>query len=338
MAWSRPWLLSAILLALSSSAQAQSTRTSAADLHPWVRMRIDPCIDASTDEVRRITAVELAAVLVDTTTAEQDVTQVTVGCSGGLVTLRVDDPITGKSIRRSVDLRDADSSARARLVALAVAELVYTSWSELALNPTPEVPASGSQASQRAVEAARRAVMRRLPRNLNPPQPLRLLGVTSRRAFFSQEGALWGGGLRLADDPFPWIGWSFDALVEHGVIRADVGTVSLDTFTIGGSILVHQQWSVLAMRAGLGIRGGVARMQGDPDRTSVAQGKSAAAPWGWPLGVFAFSVIPFRPLVLEVAAEAGYVVLPLGASSGPVREVTLDGGWWGLQFGMGMTL
>src|SRR4029077_7676204 len=77
---------------------------------------------------------------------------------GDSASLRVLDPTTGKSVERSVALAQAAPTARARLLALAIAELVAASWSELESNPQPKAPPAEPLAPVEAREAARRVV------------------------------------------------------------------------------------------------------------------------------------------------------------------------------------
>ncbi|MBI5531428.1 MAG: hypothetical protein HY898_01855 [Deltaproteobacteria bacterium] len=329
----------AAAVALVLAAACTSASALAGETHPLVQLTVDPCADVAAADVRRIAAIELGALLVPEGVAPApDTTRVFVACVQGLIELRVDDPITGKSLQRQIDVREAAKPTRARLVALAAAELVYTSWTELATNPTPEVAPAGARPPVEVVQNMRDQVRRKIPVKLSPAQPLRVLGIVSRRSFLSQGGVLWGGGLRVADDPFQLVGWSADAVIEHGSVAATIGEVNIDTATLGGSLVLHREVSVLSMRAGLGLRFGVARMMGKPYSSQLAEGKSVVAPWGWPLGVLALSITPIRPLVLEVQGEAGYVVLPLGGQVGGVQEITLQGAWAGVQLGIGMFL
>ncbi len=244
--------------------------------------------------------------------------------------------MTGKSLARSIDMRDAVASTRARLIAIAISELVFASWTELAVNPDPKVPPTGARASWEAIQSARQSA-RKECRILNPPQRLRMIGLASGRRFFSKAGTLWAGGLRLADDPFPAVGWDVDLLVEHGSVAVSLGHVRIDTITVGAAIVAHHEWSIVSMRAGAGLRIGAATMTGEPS-SPLRNGRSVVSPWGWPLRVLALSVTPIRPLVLELQGEAGYVVLPLGGSVGGGDEITLSGAWAAVQFGAGMFL
>src|SRR5262249_57015189 len=105
---------------------------------------VDPCVDAPAGQVRRLLAIDLGALLVDPEIPVAGATRASVGCDGTLTLLRVDDPVTGKSLTREVDIASSPPNARARLVALAVSELISASWTELATNPTPAVSPAGT--------------------------------------------------------------------------------------------------------------------------------------------------------------------------------------------------
>lgn len=268
-----------------------------------------------------------------------EVTEASVSCEGQHVWLRVDDPMTGKSLTRVVDLSDDPVSARARLVALAVAELVVASWTELATNPTPQVAPAGPRPSERAVEAAREVVRAKLPKQLDPQlHEMRLLAVGSRRSFFSEPTALWGAGVRVGRDQFSLAGWTVDMLAEHGELDVTQGRVTMDTFTLGGSLYLYRRWAWLTFQLGFGIRVGMARLSGRPDEGSGVQAQSGIAPWGWPTATAGIRIEPIGPLVIEAAGETGYVVLPMSGTVDDRREILVDGLWLGAQLGVGLVL
>src|SRR6185503_4084518 len=94
-----------------------------ADRHPEVTLQIDGCDTDS--EIRRIVAIELDTNVI--ATADADRTRATVTCQGSLAVLRIENPTNHESLSRTIDLESAMPKARARLVALAVVELIATS-------------------------------------------------------------------------------------------------------------------------------------------------------------------------------------------------------------------
>ena len=148
--------------ALLALAPRHANAQAGAIAHPSVSLEVDPCVQADVAEVRRIVGIELGALLEDrepaggaaTTKGASDTTRVTVACAGPLVELRVDDPLTGKGLTRPIDLSTSSATARSRLLAIAIAELVAASWTELESNPHPRVVPAGPPASTAAREAA----------------------------------------------------------------------------------------------------------------------------------------------------------------------------------------
>ena len=92
-----------------------------------VAIRVVGCEPELSREAQRILAIELRATLVDAA-AGGTVTRATVACDHDVANISVSDPTAGKSVERAVAFADAPVQARARLLALAVAELVVASW------------------------------------------------------------------------------------------------------------------------------------------------------------------------------------------------------------------
>src|SRR5688572_3766702 len=110
---------------------------------PTVTLRIHPCAAVPGAEVRRLAGMELGTLFADEDAAATSPMDVQVECEADLITLRVNDQITGKQLIRSITLAEAPPNARGRILALAVVELIQASWSELETNPSPKVPPAG---------------------------------------------------------------------------------------------------------------------------------------------------------------------------------------------------
>jgi len=281
---------------------------------------------------------ELGALLTDES-AEREVTEVSVSCERQYVWLRVDDPVTGKALTRVVDLSSDPVSARARLVALAVAELVVASWTELVTNPEPQVSPAGPRPPARVVAAARKVVDKRVPKQMKPHVgETRLLAVAARRSFPSDDTLLWGGGVRIGCDQFSSVGWTADLLAEHGRTEVSLGRVKMDTFTAGGTLYLYRRWAWATFHLGVGLRIGMARLAGETDQAVSATAESGIAPWGWPTATAGLRFEPYGPLIFEAAGESGYIVLPMSGTVEGRRELTVDGLWIGAQLGVGLLL
>jgi hypothetical protein len=124
-----------------------------------VRLTVEHCETLDARAVQRIFSADLGTT--PTTKSGPEVTEVTVTCEGEHVAVRVVDPISRKTLRRTFDPRSFGKEAQSRIIAIAASELVLASWAELAANPTPQVPAEGPAPSPAALETARAAVRKR---------------------------------------------------------------------------------------------------------------------------------------------------------------------------------
>ena len=300
-----------------------------------------------------------------------DVTRIIIECTGPRAVLRVGDPLSRKVVQRTIDLSTSEPKARGRLLALATAELVVASWTELETNPKPRVEPAGPPPPAKVRDAARQVVKQRTqrqvaraaaapvsPAELPPaeePRPertavspyderwpdphnwgidepardraFRVMAVASARSFFTHSGALWGGGLRFAEERFKTVGWSLDALFESGDVRTSDAPFQVYTATVGGGINIYKRWNFFAARAGAGVRMGLASAQNTDLRTTASSGLT---PWGWPLASLGLSSYTGRAVV-ELLGEGGYVVLPVAGGT-PV----LRGPWFSVQLAVGV--
>jgi hypothetical protein len=128
---------------------------------PAVHLSVENCDSLDEPSIRRILSADLGS----PTTVEvgPEVTEVAIACEAERVVIRVKDPLSRKTLRRSFDPRSFGNKAQSRIVAIAASELVLASWAELEANPAPKVPAEGEPVQAEAVERARDAVRARTP-------------------------------------------------------------------------------------------------------------------------------------------------------------------------------
>jgi hypothetical protein len=172
---------------------------------------------------------------------------------------------------------------------------------------------------------------RRTPRARKHDRQFRILAVVSTRTFFASDGMLWGGGVRVGEEPLTSVGWTLDALYEAGDVGALQSRYHLQTATLGGALYLYRRWSAGTARVGAGLRTGVTRSE---TTGSGGSGTATAAPWGWPMVALSLSVRPTRSVVFEVGAEGGYVAMPVSAGGGD-RDAAIRGAWFGGQLGIG---
>jgi hypothetical protein len=341
----------------------------AAPSGPPVHMLVRECEGVVETEVERVIAAELGAETGADDQA-QDPTWIVARCTGNRVIIEVSDGISRKTLRRSFDLGAAPLGTRGRLIAVAASELVLAGWAELAIRPKLRVEPEGDPPSEGRVRAAieRAQQVRATASNeqwpkepapeaatasdqpsepplardraerrgnwfsLQPPERrmFRIVPLASLRSFVGHDGALWGGGLRLGEERLVSTGWALDALVESGRIDA----FHIDNYTVGGELYLYVSSPYAALRAGAGLRAGLATSS--PSAPSEAMPLQEAtrtpAPWGWPMLTLSATLGTKGGPVLEVSGEAGYVALPV--TSGRYGQ-SIRGPWFALQAGIG---
>ena len=296
--------------------------------HPLVGLELDPCLPVHAMQVRRIVGIELDAELAEA--AGPDITRARAGCDGDLAQLRVDDPLTGKSLERSIDLAALDPKARSRLLALAIAELVSASWTELAIEPP--VPPVNAQASPEAKEVVRKRVE---AAGLRWPGT-RLVAMGSARA--SPTRPNWGGSLALIFEAGPRFGGEIDAAGFYGVTGTPIGSVVVTELGFGASLFAHAEWTHFGGRVGLGVRGGPVWLTGVPYSPTAVTGGSVSGLWGGPFATAGLSVPLASRFTLELAGELGFVTRPVVGLVSDAAPVSSDGPWGTVSAGIGWGL
>ncbi len=342
-----------VVASLFGAALALVTRSALA-APPPVHLEVEACDSLDAGSIRRIFAADLGTPL--TPELGPDVTEVDIGCEGDHVVVRVKDPLSRKTVRRSFDPKSFGNQGQSRLIAIAASELVLASWAELAANPNPKVLGEGEPAKPETVQTARGVVESRAPKNQPPATPPaenpfagesleaeaskaskdstsagegarseanaptvvhRVTAVISLRSFVRGDGTLYGGGARYGQDRDGVISWAADALVEGGNLSGHEVTST----TLGGWVAFYLHRGPATFRIGGGLRAGV---------LSFADGSSLAA-WGWPMLVTSLS-LRTGPLVLDIGGESGLVNLLLHQSQ------QLRGVWVSGQAGLGLVL
>jgi hypothetical protein len=301
-------------------------------LHPLVHLEIDSCVEVDQAEARRVLGIELGALLTDEGPAP-DRTHVGVGCDEAGVRLTVDDPTTSKSLVRTIDLGSAAAKARARLLALAIAELITASWTELRIHPAPVVKPVGPRAPPEAKQAVLAAMTVQSERSLL--LRLRVMARGGGMAFFSGTGVLGGAGVLVGQDFKPSVGWQSDVQALHATTGTSLGAVSTDVIALGAALVVHYTWRRMGVRGGVGLRGGAVRMAGEGMGEEI-RANSLWGPFGGVMGTLSLGVAATRRLALEVGIEGGYVLVPVAGLVDGRRAVAIEGGWVGFHAGVGI--
>jgi hypothetical protein len=284
---------------------------------------LEGCPQVPRAPVEKIVELELRASVVP---EREAVTRVTASCDGDNASLRVDDPLTSKSLTRLVDLKAAGANGQARLLALSIIELVCSSWTELEASP-PAGTATGSDARE-ALSAVRTLRGRR-------SVSVGALGVV--RAIFSGTGTLGGAGLRIVPELPHHLALPIELAYERGTSAFDIGEVVSDVADVAVALAWRHDGKHLGLRLGGGLRGGAVHFSGRPSDPSV-RGGSFWAPWVGPDLVVAGVWRPSRRLAFDLGLDGGWAFAPTAARVGGVNAVQLSGPFIGVALAIALTV
>jgi hypothetical protein len=288
---------------------------------PRVSIALVGCDAGLAREAQRIAAIELRATLVDAT-PDGATTQITATCDATLADLRVADPTTGKSVERRVALAQAAPTARARLLALAIAELVVASWSELESNPEPKAPSADPLAPVAAREAARGVIV---------PRPFELGAVADAHVLASGD-LIFGGGVRTALWNSPPIFLRVDVLAHHAQLARPSGTIALTMPSLSIALGVSGAGEWLRPRISLGARAGYAWMSGVAASAGTTGLREQGA-WLGPELALELLAWPHARVHPVLALSVGANVIGVRGTVTGGRDVVATGFWGGLGVG-----
>lgn len=312
-----------------------------------VQLILHPCLEVDPTEVRRLLRVELdAELLLPSEPVPSSAPRAAVTCEERMVRIQIEDPITGKSLGRRLPLETAAVATRARLLALALAELLLASWAELAfdsaaapLPPAPPLaPAGGLQAELTQVQA-RQAASEQVRRHTHRPAAVQL-GLQAAVLSFPGEGgpALFGATLRVAGSLRYRLHWQLDVHGHYGPRAADAGSLSVALF--GGALALHYEQPLGAwrLRAGGGGRLAAAWLRGQPSNATQVQGLSLWGPVAGPMLRFSAARTLPRSLNVELELEGGYAPIAVRGNVDGVRALAIEGPWVGIALGVNRIL
>lgn len=321
----RAGALAVALLSFPTAAHGQTEPESLA-----VSLSIDACVDVDTAEVRRLFGIELGTSVPDAVqTDDPDATQVQVTCDGELVSLKVQDPLTGKSLTRRISLGD---KGRERLLALAVMELLVASWIELEATPDPKVEPADKRAQDDARRSARQIAKRRLPpSNGHWRTTTSVLGGVA----LASPGVQGGGGVRVEFDAPNGYGWGADIIVQRMTDQLALGDVEVSSIGGGLSVHAHRTWGALRFRGAVGARVGATTMTGKPSESGV-EGGSFTGRFAGPFARLTVGVEALKHVSVELSAEPGYHLLPVRGTVDGVEETEVEGPWLAANLAVGV--
>lgn len=309
---------------------------------PQLELRVDSCADVNVAEVGRIVAVELRVAIVAGGEVLPTTTQVAVGCRGpfyqvrvdepdtaevvvdavvqrGYLEIRVDDPITGKTLQRLVDVESEPDQSRARLIGIAISELTRASWIELLANPAPKV----APVEKVTTPSLQRAVVERarptLTTSLAPGCGFIMYGRGLDTSMVGCGVATRVGGAN----------WHMSAMADvmagdHDVALGRVDTTMASAFGGAGG---HVGFGPLVLAGDVGWRMAYLTIAGDASPAFPVVGSALRGAWGGPAARFALDAVINRWLALRASVEFGYALLgPRGTAL--AEDVVDSQGLW----------
>ena len=299
---------------------------------PELSLDIDPCVPVQADRVLAQTALELDVPVVSAAAARPNATRVQVRCVESHLQLRVADPITGKHLERTLALTTDEVDVAGRMVALAVSELVLTSWMEL----TMRAPQPATTGFSPPSPEARRVAQERAELRTQPVARVRYVQALGQIVGpFQRVGAGFGGGLRLGwTSNQAWLGGDWDLVASRADADEPAGTIRVSTWSTGlrGAFRLHLDrfW----FDAGPGVRAGLARLDGSPSDSARTRGVTLAGTWAGPV-VYLGGGVRLWHCVISVGAEAGYVLRSVSGQIEGGSPVSIDGPWVAGSVGLG---
>lgn len=327
-------------------------RAQGAAIH--VPVDIDPCVPIEPVKFEYLLGIELSAEA-SPGAQGQSAARVTLQCDEGAIAITVRDAVTRKELTRRVELDRVDPSARTRLMALTVAELVLASWMELRMEPRPVIEPVGPPPTAAAVARVEQVVE---PQVKSPVPPLRLGASVGAFAFLSAIAPIPGLVLHLTQ-PLSRA-WALHMTLQGGYgilpgkLEVDAGSqpgaapLDIRLRSSAAALLLAarftQRVGPFDLWAALGGLIGFAYLVGDVPAGSDLVSQRAFAPWAGPALQLALALPASENLRLFLQLEAGLLVLGARAKVNDERgpdhpEVAeLRGGWVGAHLGFDVAL
>jgi hypothetical protein len=299
-----------------------------------VHVETSECQGTLLEQIVPLLRVEIGPQIVDAPTDGASC-RVVVECSGDQVALSATAPERPPGLQR-IDLASSPPGVRARIVALAIAELVR----DLLLVAPAETPRGGALRVDRAPgsegpERDRPAVS---PRADDGAAARRTeIGAYAQAIAFASDGRwLAGGGIHFEHARgFACVG--LDARMATGTEQNDLGTASFSLADLSPWVAWRSVVGRTVVRLGAGYALGVARINGraNGDRAVAA---TVSGPYTAPFGLAALSYGLSEALNVEARGQAGWVTSPVVGLVDGGADIRLEGGWASMQIGMALAL
>lgn len=326
---------------------------------PRIRLSLHRCLHLQEDKVQALVGVELKGNVSAPTAAVEGRVSVEVRCVKGGALVEVFDEEGALVASRTVRLAAYGASSRPRLLAMTIAEMVDAVWdtppSEPGPGPAPSLSVPGAPEpsslpgflaatpSDPAADGARPAgevhagldvELPKAPKKA-PQERLYDLSVRVTTRKFAQGPFEFGGSLRGAVAFTRFLVAEADFCLERGEAATELGNVSGTTYSLAAWTGIRLDLEPVELRGGVGLRGGVASLTGSPGPGV----KAGAVTGGWAGPMVALGVRWLvSDVILEVGGDAGVNLTPVRGLVAGGNEVSIAGGWFGVQLGVGYRL
>jgi hypothetical protein len=262
--------------------------------------------------------------------------RVSVGCTGSVIELEVQDPVTGKKLSRHLQIPPDLAGARARVLGMSIAELVAASWIEL--SGTSSSPARVVEAT--APAGTRQAALSAANRGLDTgTRGYELGSYAFAQRLPKQNFDTFGVGVGVGWIARSWLDLAFDARADAGSRSVSLGHIDALLGSLAVCPRARRTLGRWTLEAGLGLRVGVVHLSGvaRTDLSPMPEQRSPSLPWAGPLLELRVSVLPVRPLLVSARMEAGIVSYRAEARVAGQNEFAIAGPWLGVGLGFGFS-
>ena len=321
-------LIAACSCSVASVTTAQSAPPNDARV---VLLNVPDCLGASGQAVKDLVALELAPRMrvVDAIgeTAEP-VLSGSVQCAEGapLVVLSVVDPARAEPLQVELDLAAAAPLARARLLALTLAELITTSQLEQPppAAPKPEAPSPQPEPDEPSESSASSALQLWLAPALS------IAGTPTTALLGADLGAAYALGPVLL---------VLDAQARFGQSDRAISEVALRSFSAGAGVMpILIDASSVQLSAGAGFRIGHIAMIGRSSSAALAADDLSGI-WLGPALLAALQLPLAGWSALRIAVEGGYIARPVvGLDEQGAERMALRGVWLSASLGLALRM
>ena len=322
-AWGALLLAFALLLSVRSAVAA--VEPALASKENGVRIQSSTCPHPLVEEVQHLARVELNSAGMP---EGADAPRVVLTCAERVVLIRavlgpVDDT-------RQLDLDQTDDTLRARVIALAIAELVRDTANRAA-RPTPSPPPLPEPEPEPAPAAATPAPP---PLPANSQDRLVLFGKLSN--FGRNFEPLYGGGLAFSHDVGRFALGLGPTLVASSNDRA-LGAVHALAADLSLRLALRFPSRILPSEVGVGHSLGLAHLKGSSDLPD-ANASRVSGVWAGPFLFAGLEAKLAEPFFLHLALEFGVVTVPVRGYVARGSDIGMSGAWGGLSLGLGLNL